>query len=316
MKPSSHPGYSKLVVNTISYFHFFNYSPSFEQIYTFFPEKISKRQLKTVINRFINQKKLIAHEEATLMRTLMKKKDYELNKELNNKPNHQSLNIKFCHLDFPLYTLPQYSINTSVTIQRHIISNNKLALVYCYTKALSRIPLVKMVAITGSASVGNCTPKDDIDIMIIAKRGYLWISRFFTILLSILYNVRNLVCLNLFFDETDLTIPRNKQTPYVAHEILQMKPVIDKGQIYKRFISENRWVRKIYPNSLMSNYKAQITNQSQNSKYKYQIIRLFEAILKQIQLAIIRKNKTSFMITDTQLWLFRRDFEKKIRSKL
>lgn len=47
------------LINTISYFSFFEYPPSLEEIFTFFPEKITKKALKTLLERLFKQKKLI-----------------------------------------------------------------------------------------------------------------------------------------------------------------------------------------------------------------------------------------------------------------
>ena len=38
--------------------------------------------------------------------------------------------------------------------------------------------------------------------------------------------ITNKVCLNLFFDESDLAVPKFKRSEYVAHEVLQMKPLV------------------------------------------------------------------------------------------
>ena len=142
---------------------------------------------------------------------------------------------------------------------------------------------------------------------------------------------KNKICLNLFFDESNLAVPKFKKTEYVAHEILQMKPLIQKDDIYMRFIDANRWVFDIFPNS-KSNIKYQISNIKSDPKLKVQkfgfwilrlicnllfviwIFNIIESILKNLQLYFINKHRTSEIVTDLQLWFHPEDFEKKIKD--
>jgi len=226
-----------------------------------------------------------------------------------------------CHLSFgiSLYTLPQYSMpvqNIKKQEERGVYTIKLLQKVKPYIILLRKIPFVRMVTITGSASMDNCKKNDDIDLLIITKSKSLWMTRFFCVVLAkIMRLYGKYVCLNMFFDESDLIIPKQKQTIYIGHELLQMKPVINKNNTYERMILDNKWIYSLFPNT---------RSKSQNSKVKYQISfvarfmlhvkQLIDNIFRTLQLPLIRKNKTALLITPTQLWLFRRDFEKKLRK--
>ena len=145
------------------------------------------------------------------------------------------------------------------------------------------------------------------------------------------YGIRNKdkICLNLFFDQKNLKIPKFKRSEFVAHEVLQMKPLIDRDGIYLRFIDANRWVFDIFPNakSKVKSQKLKVQFKNKNFlllsfifdflflTFKFMIDKV-ESVLKKLQLFSINKHKTSELITDSQLWFHPEDFEKKIKARL
>jgi hypothetical protein len=174
------------------------------------------------------------------------------------------------------------------------------------------------VGITGATAMNGYTSHDDVDLCIITKHQYLWTTRFFAVVFAKLLGIHTDkgICLNLFFDVEDLRIPKIKHNSYIAHELLQMKPTIDKNRIYDLLIWSNRWIFDYYPN-IQSRITNRVTQNVQNKKNDicYTLHAYVERFFKSIQLPIIKKNKTGFRITNHQLWLFRRDFEKKLKRK-
>ncbi|OGK62764.1 hypothetical protein A2334_00930 [Candidatus Roizmanbacteria bacterium RIFOXYB2_FULL_38_10] len=317
------------ILNTISYFSFFAYSSTFDDIFTFLPVEVTKKQLQTHLDRLIRQNKLISNDSFLKdepVKPILKAELKKIQGLLDRLDPHDNTYTHLKGMGFYLfglkrYTLPQYSIFLKNSLLRQVISFNKIILMFRYIKALQRLPFVKFVGITGSASMGNCKISDDVDMCIITKKNCLFLARFCTILLAHLLRLRgkkDSICLNLFFDESDLLIPPHKQTSYIAHEVLQMKPIINKNQTFERFLRINRWIHSIYPNSL-SHVSIRLPSLKQKQRIVLTLTRLLllplEQILKIIQLAIIRRNKTGLIVSSTQLWLFKRDFEKKIASK-
>jgi hypothetical protein len=182
----------------------------------------------------------------------------------------------------------------------------------------------------------NARDDDDIDLFIITAKNRLFTGRLIALVLAQLFGLRrsrdsekttpyplqpttysNKVCLNLFFDERDLSVPKFKQTLFVGHEVLQMKPIVIKGNIYERFLEKNRWVFKIFPNSRkVSSIKYPVSSMKKILNTKYYILNtLFNKIeqaLKGFQLRLINRHRTTEIITPTQLWFHPDDFEKKI----
>ncbi|EKE14160.1 MAG: hypothetical protein ACD_12C00652G0001 [uncultured bacterium] len=136
--------------------------------------------------------------------------------------------------------------------------------------------------------------------------------------------IKNKVCLNLFFDERDLKVPRFKQTEFVGHEVLQMKPIVVKDNIYERFLEANQWVYKLFPNAILPVIPAPDRSRGQApagiQNYRLDprlhgddIFNFIESQLKKFQLRSINKHKTTEIITPSQLWFHPDDFEKKIK---
>ena len=128
----------------------------------------------------------------------------------------------------------------------------------------------------------------------------------------------NKVCLNLFFDESNLVVLESKKTEFVAHEVLQMKPIINKGNAYERFLKANEWVFMLFPNA-----KSKVKNQKSKFKFKsekcfknFKLLTLtsnfIESIFKKAQLFMINRHRTTEIVTSTQLWFHPVDFGNKI----
>ena len=283
----------KKIISVLKYFSFFAYQPTLEEIHTFLPVKIDKNKLK--------------------------------------------------------YTPPQYSIKEIKNLEFRI-KNSKKKLnnlrFRLYIRLISLFPQIKLVGLSGSISMMNAKEDDDIDLFIITAKNRLFTGRLITLILAQLFGLRrnretresfnnetmkqlnnvfrNKVCLNLFFDESNLKVPKFKQTEFVGHEVLQMKPIMIKGDIYERFLKANPWVQAIFPNStwIISKIKDQRSKTSSKLKsLKFKPVfdicaltfDLFERLAKNFQLTSINRHRTTEIITSTQLWFHPDDFEKKIK---
>lgn len=286
-----------------AYFDYFSYDPSFDEIHSFYPKKITKEELTEMLFDLIKYKKIKTYSTKTVKNVHLER--------INNV-----FNI-FCHLKFVFgnlrfYTLPQYSINHKVQIKKQNLKYFKQIVrkVQKYIQFISLLPTVRFIAITGSSAMLHASPSGDLDLFIITKHRTLWATRALLVLLAKLMGVYGShICLNLFFDEAYLKVPRIKQNVYVAHEILQMRVLFDKNRIYDRFIDSNRWIYNLLPNtrsqSLMHTASAKVGSGG--------IFGGIESICQMTQTAIIRRNKTGYKISNKQLWLFRTDYEDRLR---
>src|SRR3989344_4446012 len=301
------------VRHVLTYFAHFSYAPSFEDIYLFFPLKTTKKNLKHVLDALIERKLLIT--------------------KVIQLPHNIPFKIKNCRI----YALPPYGIFIGKRTFKTIQSIRKIQKSLFFLKIVSLLPQVRLIGISGGLSMLHSGKRDDIDIFVIAQKGRLWTMRLILLLLAQLSGVRrrrteknpcDKVCFNLFFDEEYLEIPLHKRNEYVAHEILQMKPIVVKGEIYTRFLQENRWVFDFFPNArtILARMR-QRKKKHLNISNKYETIThaLFspfekwgdfvEFLCKKFERFLIEKHRTTEIITDTQLWFFPHDVEEELKKK-
>ena len=111
-----------------------------------------------------------------------------------------------------------------------------------------------LMGLTGSVAAGNCKRNDDIDVLIVTRKNRLWLSR-----LKLKWFLRkNRVgcrkygerrkkddfCFNMWLEEDSSRLPREKRTEKSAVDMILLKPLIDRGGVYEKFMRENRWAEK------------------------------------------------------------------------
>ncbi|MFZ6034590.1 MAG: hypothetical protein ACOYUB_00345 [Patescibacteria group bacterium] len=278
----------KDIRSVVKYFSIFDYPPDFDEIYTFFPKKTPRKAVKTAILKMERHKKIKVIVGGTR------------------------------------YTVGEYGMqgNNFNLSQRNAISKRKLNdwRFRAYKWLISHLPQIKLIGLSGSISMMNAKRNDDIDLFIITARKRLYTGRFLSLMVGQVLGLRrkygeeeakSKICLNLFFDEGSLKVPKKKQTLFVGHEVLQMRPVTNKDDAYARFLRANSWVYGIFPNAFRLIPKAQSNSTNTNVIGDW-----VEAVLKYLQLALINSHKTTETITDGQLWFHPDDFEKKINERL
>ncbi len=145
-------------------------------------------------------------------------------------------------------------------LQREKYSRKKLLIAKRVGKILEKIPTIKFVGITGALAMNNASKNGDIDLMIITKSGYLWITRLISYIFILLagFKIRSprkmsekdKLCLNMWFDENYLVWDRKDRNIYTAHEIAQVIPIVNKDETYENFLSKNNWVLQFWPKAV------------------------------------------------------------------
>lgn len=189
-------------------------------------------------------------------------------------------------------------LNTRARISADKISQHSKLFIF-----LNLVPTILGVFVTGSVSVENAREEDDLDLMIITKVNTLWLTRLLIVpFLKIFYSIRSannkglvskLACLNLWLDEQGLLVPKNNQSLYTAHEVLQVKPIIDKNQIYQRFIQSNRWTK----NYLANAYQQFVGSSIANKLHPNQILGILNEIAFLIQKIYMSRRRTREYLT-------------------
>lgn len=158
------------------------------------------------------------------------------------------------------------------------------------------LPWILFIGISGSLGAGQYQKKGDVDLFLITKSHSLWISRLI-ILLFLKYkrvlrtktssDTTELVCVNMFLDESSLHFPKKQQDLYTAREIHQLYPLIDKQHTYKRFLQENFWTFTFFPNAQEGFLSSSVSPTAVSF-----LTRLFNLFAFQLQLLSIRKTQT------------------------
>ena len=155
--------------------------------------------------------------------------------------------------------------------QRTKISATKWAIARRVGEQLKKFPSIAAVFVTGALAMNNCPVNDDIDLMIVTYPNTLWLTRFFVNLY--LWRLRrfpgqtsapNKICPNLWLDSSHLrVVPRERRGAtlsdrrfYLAHEILQAKPLWDRANAHSQFLRANSWVSRYLPVA----FKSQASN--------------------------------------------------------
>ncbi|RMG83922.1 MAG: hypothetical protein D6712_12285 [Chloroflexi bacterium] len=113
---------------------------------------------------------------------------------------------------------------------------------------LSRLPFVRMVAITGALAMKNASSlDDDLDYLIITAEGRVWLARAAAIVIvriGRLFGVE--ICPNYVLAQNHLA--QEKQDLFIAHEVTQMIPVYGHA-LYYQIRQANEWTQSFLPNA-------------------------------------------------------------------
>lgn len=153
------------------------------------------------------------------------------------------------------YCLTGKTKNISLRLKRKKYSSLKQSIANTIAQKLKNLPFIKLIGLTGTVAVQNSDEDDDLDFIIITAPHTLWLVRPLIYLSLLLNKIKirkprekkapNQVCLNLFLEDNHLAV--SPQNLFLAHEICQVKPLINKDQTYEKFLQANCWVKNFLP---------------------------------------------------------------------
>ena len=131
------------------------------------------------------------------------------------------------------------------------------------------LPFVRMIAICNSLAYSNANRDSDIDLFIIAKRGQIWLARFFTIIIIKLLGQRpeaqcrrDTFCLSFFIDEDELDITKgrlHKEDIYYPYWVSQLLPVYNPDGLYEKFLLANSWHHQYLPQAYANQFLLEVS---------------------------------------------------------
>lgn len=116
------------------------------------------------------------------------------------------------------------------------------------SRLIRRFPFVRGVFLSGELSKGVASEHSDIDFVIVAAEGRLWICRTFLILFKkiFLFNKKRFFCLNHFVTAGHLEA--EDRSVYTATEIATLRPLFN-YELFKRYQHANEWIKEYLPNA-------------------------------------------------------------------
>lgn len=270
---------------------------------------------------------------STLLRTLAYADifDYPLTgKEIHywaigeSRPNVRATN--------QFHTLPNRQHLVGLRRNKQQWNLQKIALAKRVGKWLQHLPTIQLIAITGALAMNNADKNDDIDLMIVTSPNVLWLTRILVVMLTEILGIRrrppnslflipdsnNKICLNLWLDETALSVPIAQRNLYTAHEVAQAKCLWSRGDTYKKFLSANSWVNNYLPNIKIPQVKSVsslITNH-------LSLITVMESLAFKLQYWYMRSKMTRERVSphyaffhprNTQAWVMR-EYNKRLKK--
>ena len=270
--------YFNSISKVITYYEFFGYAPSISETHKFLNCNIPKPKFLQLIKGFAKKKKIIVS---------------------NNRIAFSSKIIKR-------------------SLDQEFRANRLLKQAKPLLKLFSFIPTLRLIGISGSLSMNQLKKNDDLDLFVITKGRYIWLTRFAVLLLKkflsylMIYPAGRL-CFNLFFSQPFLTVPKNKQNLYIGHEILQLKIITDKDKIYDDFLYSNKWIKKFFPNvHIITDKIKNNASFSERSIHTHGV----ELLARKIQIWWLKKTGYRYKEHLGQIWLFQEDFQDRIKKFL
>ena len=163
----------------------------------------------------------------------------------------------------PYLTEKMSVVNRRYRLQTNKFAKQKILHAQKLIGLLKHFPGLRLIALTGSVAARNAKKDDDIDLFFITTPHALWLVRPLVIcILTIFFRRRhpledpahapNAFCPNFWLDTLSLTIDDSKQSLFTAHEVLQIIPLLDRGDTYQSFLKANAWTKKYLANAYLA----------------------------------------------------------------
>ncbi|MCL5019015.1 MAG: hypothetical protein M1426_00855 [Patescibacteria group bacterium] len=203
------------------------------------------------------------------------------------------------------YLLKKYYPWVEKRIKGTKTAKQKILIAVKVAGILKIIPTIVFIGLSGKLAMGMAAKEDDIDLLIITRSGYLWLTRLVVIAILSFLGIRrkpddseakNKICVNMFLDLNHLNLPKKERDIFSAHEITQLKPLYDKDNSYQEFLKKNQWLGKFLPNAIREVPQVPKVLKVPQVKNTF-----FEQIARKTQLWYMRKRRSREVIREGYL---------------
>lgn len=132
--------------------------------------------------------------------------------------------------------------------EREAYARDLWPLAWRHARSMAAMPFVRLVALTGSLTMNNViSARDDVDFLIVAQRGRVWLARGLVILIVRLAQRAGIeLCPNYVLAEHTLEL--GEPSFFTAHELAQIVPLFG-GSTYQKLLDHNHWMTDFLPNA-------------------------------------------------------------------
>lgn len=151
------------------------------------------------------------------------------------------------------YCLPGRLVMVEERLRRHVQAQEKWRLTRRLAWWLALVPLVRMLAMSGSLARGNTRTASDLDIFIVTAPRRIWLSRLLLLMAAQLTGRRrkywneeapDMLCLNHYLTEADLSFPPAIRNVYTAASCRQILPLTGWSSYVKFQQVNGPWIRR------------------------------------------------------------------------
>ena len=158
------------------------------------------------------------------------------------------------------YFPPRLNLGGRMLVQERIeknkIAEEKWKKAKKYVFWLQVLPFVEIIFASGSLALGHTSYDSDLDVLVVTKKGRIWLARLLLILATSFLGVRRTkhekiapdkICLNHFISGNSLRIPF--ESLYNAQTYVHVTPLYYRSQsLAAEFYEQNKWVKEFLPN--------------------------------------------------------------------
>jgi len=143
-------------------------------------------------------------------------------------------------------------------LNRYNFSERKFKRAVRIGRIFSYIPWIQLIAVGNMIGANNLKNQGDIDLFIVTDHKRLWLSRLCCVGIIKLLNLRpkpgrgkDTICLSFFITAQALDIKHlmlDKDDLYFVYWLAGLVPVLNRNNIYQRFMENNPWLKEYLPN--------------------------------------------------------------------
>lgn len=138
-------------------------------------------------------------------------------------------------------------------LRRHVLAQHKWKIVRRVGRWLAFVPLVRMIAVSGSLAQSNTKAESDLDLFVIVHAGRIWTARLLLLAAAQFTGRRrkhwdslapDKVCLNHYVSDRHLLMTREVRNLYTAVQYAALAPLVG-GKLLPEFWQANgAWLRR------------------------------------------------------------------------